>query len=164
MAMNSLSAHLRRRRSALAAICSVVLATVVVPVALAAAAKPQAGYYTSAKGQRSVAFSVARQHGRYVVTNFTIQCFVNDNSLGAILFAGPTSVSGDGSFAFSGSAKHIANGTLAGSATIKFSGSFVSSTKVTGTASFSKAKQSGCPGTAFTATVSKSLSPTVATG
>jgi hypothetical protein len=153
--MNSLSAHLPQRRVALVAICGVVFGAAAVPVALAAAPKPKTGYYQSAKGQRFVAFSVAKQHGGYEVTSFTIQCFVNDNSLGAILLAGPTSVSANGSFSFSGPAKHLANGTLAGSATIKLSGEFVSSTKVTGTASFSKAKQSGCPGKAFTATVSK---------
>jgi hypothetical protein len=153
--MNSLSAHLPQRRAALVAICGVVFGAAAVPVALAAAPKPKTGYYQSAKGQRFVAFSVAKQHGGYEVTSFTIQCFVNDNSLGAILLAGPTSVSANGSFSFSGPAKHLANGTLAGSATIKLSGEFVSSTKVTGTASFSKAKQSGCPGKAFTATVSK---------
>jgi hypothetical protein len=155
MAMNSLPAHLPQRRAALVAICGVLFAAAAVPVALAAAPKPKTGYYKSAKGQRYVAFSVAKQHGKYEVTSFTIQCFVNDNSLGAILLAGPTSVLANGSFSYSGSAKHLANGTLAGSATIKLSGKFVSSTKVTGTASFSKAKQSGCPGKAFTATVSK---------
>jgi hypothetical protein len=56
---------------------------------------------------------------------------------------------------YSGTARHIANGTFAGSAKIKLSGKVVSSTKATGTASFSKAKQSGCPGKAFTATESK---------
>jgi hypothetical protein len=155
MAMNSLSAHLPQRRAALVAICGVVFGAAAVPVALAAAPKPKPGLYQSAKGQRFVAFSVAKQHGKYEVTSFTIQCFVNDNSLGAILVPGPTSVSANGSFTYSGPAKHLANGTLAGSATIKLSGEFVSSTKVTGTASFSKATQSGCPGKAFTATVSK---------
>jgi hypothetical protein len=153
--MNSLSAHLPRRRATLVAICGVLFAAAVVPVALAAAPKPKTGYYKSGKGQRYVAFSVAKQHGKYKVTNFTIQCFVNGNSLGAILFAGPANVLANGSFSYSGSARHLANGTLAGSATIKFSGKFVTSTKVTGTASFSKAKQSGCPAKAFTATVSK---------
>ena len=133
----------------------VLFAAAAVPVALASAPKPKTGYYKSAKGQRYVAFSVAKQHGKYEVTSFTIQCFVNDNSLGAILLAGPTSVLANGSFSYGGSARHLANGTLAGSATFKLSGKFVSSTKVTGTASFSKAKQSGCPGKAFTATVSK---------
>ena len=154
MAMNSLSAHPPQRRAVLIAICGVLFAAAV-PVALAAAPTPKTGYYTSAKGQRYVAFSVAKQHGKYDVTSFTIQCFVNDNSLGAILLAGPTRVSANGSFSYSGSARHLANGTLAGSATIKLSAKFVSATKVTGTASFSKAKQSGCPGKAFTATVSK---------
>jgi hypothetical protein len=116
---------------------------------------PKTGYYKSAKGQRYVALSVAKKHGKYKVTDFTIQCFVNDNSFGAILVAGPTSVLANGSFSYSGTARHLANGTLAGSATIKLSGKFVSSTKATGTASFTKAKQSGCPGKAFTATVSK---------
>jgi hypothetical protein len=153
--MNSLSAHLSQRRAAVIAICGVLLAAAAVPVALAAAPTPKTGYYKSGKGQRYVAFSVAKQHGKYKVTGFTIQCFVNDNSLGAILLSGPTSVLGNGSFAYSGAARHIANGTLAGPATIKLSGRFVTSTKVTGTASFSKAKQSGCPGKAFTATVSK---------
>jgi hypothetical protein len=153
--MNSLLAHLFQRRAAVIAICGVLFAAAAVPVALAAGPKPKTGYYTSAKGQRYVAFSVAKTHGKYKVTDFTIQCFVNDNSLGAILLAGPTSVLGNGSFAYSGTARHIANGTLAGPATIKLSGRFVTSTKVTGTASFSKAKQSGCPGRAFTATVSK---------
>lgn len=152
--MNSLSAHLPRRRAALLALCAVVSAAAV-PVALAAAPKPKTGYYQSGKGQRYVAFSVAKQHGKYKVTSFTIQCFVNDNSLGAILLSGPTSVSAKGSFSYSGTAKHLANGTLAGPAKIKLSAKFVSSTKVTGTASFSQAKQSGCPGKAFTATLSK---------
>jgi hypothetical protein len=155
MAMNSLSAHLPQRRAALVALCAVVFGAAAVPVALAAAPQPKTGYYQSGKGQRFVAFSVAKQHGKYEVTNFTIQCFVNDNSLGAILVSGPTTVSANGSFSYSGTARHLANGTLAGSATIKLSGNFVSSTKVTGAASFSKAEQSGCPGKAFTATVSK---------
>jgi hypothetical protein len=153
--MNSLSAHLPHRRAALVVICGVLFAAAAVPVALAAAPKPKTGYYQSGKGQRYVAFSVAKKHGKYQVTSFTIQCFVNDNSLGAILLAGPTSVSATGSFSYNGTARHLANGTLAGSAKIKLSAKFVSSTKVTGTASFSKAKQSGCPGKAFTATVSK---------
>jgi hypothetical protein len=153
--MNSLSAHLPPRRAARVAICGLLAAGAVVPVALAAAPKPKTGYYQSAKGQRSVNFSVAKLHGKYEVTNFTIQCFVNNNSLGAILSAGPTRVLSNGTFSYSGTARHLANGTLAGSAKIKLSGKFVSSTKVTGTASFSKAKQSGCPGKVFTATVSK---------
>jgi hypothetical protein len=160
--MNSLSAHLPQRRAALLAICGVVFGATAVPVALAAAPQPKTGYYKSGKGQRYVAFSVAKQHGKYEVTSFTIQCFVNDNSLGAILFAGPTTVSANGSFSYSGTARHIANGTLAGSATIKLSGKFVSSSKVTGSASFSKAKQSGCPGKAFAAARVQDLSPTVA--
>jgi hypothetical protein len=155
MAMNSLSAHLPQRRAALVVICGVLFAAAAVPGALAAAPKPKTGSYQSAKGQRYVAFSVTKQHGKYEVTNFTIQCFVNDNSLGAILLSGPTRVSANGSFSHTGTARHLANGTLAGSATIKLSAKFVSSTKVTGTASFSKAKQSGCPHKAFTATVSK---------
>jgi hypothetical protein len=153
--MNSLPAHLSQRRAALVAICAALFAVAAVPVALAAAPKPKTGYYTSAKGQRYVAFSVAKKHGKYKLTDFTIQCFVNDNSLGAILLSGPTSVLANGSFSYSGAARHLANGTFAGSATIKLSGKFVTSTKATGTASFSKAKQSGCPGKAFSATVSK---------
>jgi len=152
--MNSHSAHLPPRRAALVAICGVLFAAVV-PVALAVAPTPKTGYYKSGKGQRYVAFSVAKHLGKYEVTSFTIQCFVNDSSLGAILLAGPTRVLANGAFSYSGTARHLANGTLAGSATIKLSGKFVSSTKVTGTTSFSKAKQSGCPGKAFTATVSK---------
>jgi hypothetical protein len=153
--MNSLSASPPRRRAALIAICAALFAAVAVSGALAAAPKPKTGYYQSGKGQRYVAFSVAKQHGKYEVTNFTIQCFVNDNSLGAILLPRATRVSTNGSFSYNGAAKHLANGTLAGSARIKLSAKFVSSTKVTGTASFSKAKQSGCPGKSFTATVSK---------
>jgi hypothetical protein len=153
--MNSLPAHLSRRRTALVAICGVLFAVGAVPVALAAAPKPKTGYYRSAKGQRSVTFSVAKKHGDYRVTDFTIQCFVNGNSFGAIMLTDPASVLGNGSFSYSGTARHLANGTLAGSATVKLSGRFVTSTKATGTASFSKAKQSGCPGKAFTATVSK---------
>jgi hypothetical protein len=153
--MNSPTAHLRQRRAALLAICGVLLAATAVPVALAAAPKPKTGYYKSGKGQRYIAFSVAKQHGKSRVMDFTIQCFVNDNSLGAILLSSPANVSANGSFSYNGPAKHLANGTLAGSARLKLSGKFVSATKVTGTASFSKAKQSGCPGKAFTATVSK---------
>jgi hypothetical protein len=72
--------------------------------------------------------------------------------ISTILVASPTGVSANGSFSYTGPAKHLSNGTLAGSARIKLSGKFVSSAKVTGTASFSNAKQSGCPGKAFTAT------------
>ena len=151
--MNSLSARVSQRRKALVAICGALFA-IAVPVALAAAPKPKTGYYKSAKGQRYVTFSVAKEHRKYKVT-FTIQCFVDDNNLGAIQLSGPTSVLANGSFSYSGIARHVANGTLAGSAKLKLSGKFVTSTKVTGTASFSKAKQSGCPGKAFTATVSK---------
>jgi hypothetical protein len=153
--MHTRPAHQPQRRAALVAICGVLLAAAAVPVALAAAPKPKTGYYKSGKGQRYISFTVAKQHGKAKVTDFTIQCFVNDNSIGAILLAGPTSVSANGSFSYNGTARHLADGTLAGSARIKLSGKFVSSTKVTGTASFSKAKQSGCPGKAFTATVSK---------
>jgi hypothetical protein len=124
-AMNSLSARLPQRRAALVAICGVLFAT-------AAAVVPVAQ-----------------------VTDFTIQCYVNGNSFGAILLAAPTSVLANGAFSYIGTARHLANGTLAGSATVKLSGKFVSSSKATGTASFSKAKQAGCPGKAFTATVSK---------
>jgi hypothetical protein len=137
------------------AICGVLLAVTAIPVALAAAPKPKTGYYTSGKGHRYVAFSVAKQKGKYQVVSFTIQCYVNANSAGAILASGSATVSSTGSFSYNGSAKHIVNGTLGGSAKIKFSGKFVSSTKATGTASFSQAKQSGCPGKSFTATVSK---------
>lgn len=153
--MNSLSARVSQRRKALVAICGVLFTIAAVPVALAAAPKPKTGYYKSAKGQRYVAFSVAKEHRKYKVTGFTIQCFVNDNSLGAIQPSGPTSVLANGSFSYTGTARRVANGTLAGSARLKLSGKFVTPTKVTGTASFSKAKQSGCPGKAFTATVSK---------
>jgi hypothetical protein len=153
--MHSRPHHPPGRRAALVAICGVLLAAAAVPVALAAAPAPKTGYYKSGKGERYIGFSVTKAHGKSKVTDFTIQCFVNDNSLGAILLAGPTSVSANGSFSYSGPAKHLADGTLAGSARITLSGKFVSSTKVTGTASFSKAKQSGCPGKAFTATVSK---------
>jgi hypothetical protein len=153
--MHSRTAPLPPRRAALVAICGVLLAAAAVTVALAAAPKPKTGDDKSAKGQRYIAFTVAKQHGKSKVTDFTIQCFVNDNSFGAILLAGPTSVSANGSFSYSGTARHLADGTLAGSARIKLSGKFVSSTKVTGTASFSNAKQSGCPGKAYTATVSK---------
>jgi hypothetical protein len=154
--MNSRSTHLPDRRAALVAICGVVFAATAVPVALAAAPKPKIGYYKSGKGRRSVAFSVAKQHGKYEVESFTIQCFVNDNKFGSILLASPTKVLADGSFSYRGSARHIANGTFAGSASIQLSGKFVSSAKVIGTASFSKAAQPGCPAKAFTATVSKS--------
>jgi hypothetical protein len=153
--MISLSAVLSSRRRAVMAICGVLLAISAVPVALAAAPKPKTGYYTSGTGHRYVAFSVAKQHGKYEITSFTIQCYVNANSLGAILVSSAATVSSKGAFSYNGNAKHLVNGTLGGSAKIKLSGKFVSSTKVTGTASFSNAKQSGCPGKSFTATLSK---------
>jgi hypothetical protein len=96
--MNSLSAHLCQRRAAVVAICGLLIAAAAVPVALAAAPKPKIGYYKSGKGQRYVAFSVAKTHRKYKITGFPIQCFVNDNSLGAIQLSGPTSVLANGSF------------------------------------------------------------------
>ncbi|MHB8690253.1 MAG: hypothetical protein ACYDHH_03315 [Solirubrobacteraceae bacterium] len=150
--MISLSADLSNRRRAVVLVCGALLAMAAVPVAFAAAPKPKTGYYLSAKGRRYVAFSVAKQKGKYQVVSFTIQCYVNANRAGAILASGSATVSSSGSFSYNSSAKHIVNGTLGGTAKIKFSGKFVSSTKVTGTASFSKAKQSGCPAKSFTAT------------
>src|SRR5258708_15087633 len=132
MPMLPLSALLSRRPRAVMLVCGVLLAITAVPVALAAAPRPKTGYYASSAGQRYVAFSVAKQHGKYEITNFTIQCYVNANSLGAILVSSGATLSSKGAFSYNGTAKHLANGTLAGSAKIKLSGKFVSSTKVTG--------------------------------
>jgi hypothetical protein len=94
--VNSLSARLRC--AVIVVVCGVVFTAAVVPVALAVSPTPKTGEYLSGRGERSIAFSVPKQQGKYVVESFTIQCFVNEHNLGAILLAGPTRVLGNGSF------------------------------------------------------------------
>jgi hypothetical protein len=136
-------------RAALAA--TAVGALVATPLALAAVT-PKTGYYTSSRGHTSVAFSVLKKGRTLTVSSFTIACYVSSNSFGSIFLStkSPT-VSNSGKFSYDGPARRFKGGSPAGTATLKFSGHFVSATSVSGTASFSGTTLSGCPSKSFTA-------------
>jgi hypothetical protein len=128
-------------------------------VALAITPKGNGGSYISPVKNSSrpsfVSFSVVKQGHRYRLSHFGIQCVVSPSNVGNyILQKGPT-ISSSGAFSFTGKiAVYKANKTgPIGSATIKLSGRFTSSTKAKGSAVISNATPtlSGCPGESFTA-------------
>ena len=78
------------------------------------------------------------------ITNFGIYCSTS-KSFGSIFLTKHPKVSSAGKFSYNGTAQHYQGGQPIGNATLKLSGRFVSATKATGQASFSKAKLKGCP-------------------
>jgi hypothetical protein len=113
------------------------------------------GIYSSSKSHKSVSFTVVKKGKKLQVVYFSISCYVSGSKFGAIYASNVGTISSSGEFSYNGHAAQFMNGTIVGSATLEVSGKFVSSTKATGTASFSKAKLSGCPSKSFTATRSK---------
>jgi hypothetical protein len=143
-----------RRLKGAAVGAGAILALICAPLALGAV-QPKTGYYTTSKGNKSVAFSVAKKGGKLVVTNFTIACSSGSHFGSIFLTKVSPRVSASGHFSYNGPAVRFVSGVPAGAATLNFSGSFVSATKATGKASFSHTTLSGCPGKSFTAKLKK---------
>jgi hypothetical protein len=102
-----------------------------------------------------ISFTVSKQGKRYRVAHFAIQCTVSARNLGAyVLENGPT-ISSSGRFSYTGKVGVYENDapTPVGSAKLKLTGHFTSSTKATGTAIIRSAKPTlkDCPGKSFTA-------------
>jgi|GEM_PF-3835365 len=125
-------------------------------MAIGSGVTPKPGSYSSSKSAKNVQFSVVKRNGSHKISNFGIYCKSSSTSFGAIVLNKNVRISSAGKFSYDGSAMHIQNGQPVGSAHLKFSGKFVTPKKATGTASFTKATQSGCPRHSFTATWSKS--------
>jgi len=137
-------------------------AVLALPMAALAQITPKAnggGYVSKAKSSSHpsyVGFSVVKRGTKYRLVHFGIQCTVSPSNLGGyILNSGPT-ISSAGTFSYTGKVGVYKNDmpTPVGSATLKLSGRFTSSTKATGTAIVTGAKPTlqDCPGESFTAT------------
>lgn len=147
------------RRAVVAPLTATVLVGTAA-LAFAAGTSPKTGYYeTSKTSHRTVNFSVVKKGKALEVENFGLNCFTNDNDIGALYIpeSKHVKVSKSGTFSYKGKATHFHNGGLDGTGTLKVSGKFISSTKVTGTASYTATpKLTGCPSGSFKAKRTKS--------
>jgi hypothetical protein len=94
--------------------------------------------------------------GAYRLVHFGIQCTVSPSDLGGYILSNGPTISSSGTFSYAGKVGIYRNDMPApvGSAMLKLSGRFTSSTKATGTAIITGAKPAlqDCPGASFAAT------------
>lgn len=148
------------RRGVRSATLAFVGLLVAAAVAVAAVAPKTSGSYHTGSGnsRKVISFDVVKEGKAFGVGNFGIYCSANANDIGAIFLAKAVKVSASDSFSYKGSAQQYHNGLpeAGAKATLDMSGKFVSSTKVTGRATFATNKKlAGCPKSSYTATWSK---------
>ena len=125
-------------------------------VAIASIVPKASGTYTNrgvgTANYRYISFQVTKHGSTYEVKNFGINCFANNNNIGAVYAKNLAKVSSTHTFSYKGAATEYHNGQPEGSATLDITGKFVSSTKATGKVTYTaKSKLSGCPGSSFSA-------------